>query len=67
VEHERSSASDRARELQAHLDELQTCIDVGNEERFVKLVKLGKPGLASEQLNAMIEEFRAIRRNRSRR
>jgi hypothetical protein len=64
VDDEISSASDRARELRAHLEELQVCIEVGNEERFVKLVKLGNPNIATEQLKAMIDEFRTIRQSR---
>lgn len=49
----------------AQATRLDTLLALGNEEEFVKMIKAANPKITPERLLGLIEQFRAIRRQKT--
>ncbi len=55
---------EKERVLEERMEAMKIAIECGNEEDYIRLLKLTKPDLTREQLLSFVNEFRLLRRNR---
>jgi len=55
---------EKERALEESMEAMRTAIECGNEEDYIRLLKLTRPDLTREQLLSFVNDFRLLRRNR---
>ena len=55
---------EKERVLKELMEAMKTAIECGNEEDYIRLLKLTKPDLTREQLVSLVNDFRSLRSSR---